>query len=155
MMTVRAWPAGAPTVRSAAMVAAGVTGVTAVFQLALALGAPWGQAAYGGAVAELPRELRVSSAVAAIVWPLVGLVVLRRAGWRVWAPLPAAALPVASWGIVGLAGLAVVLNAITRSPLERAVWLPVCLVLFTTTLIVARGAGRRHSRGSSTSASTS
>lgn len=48
----------------------------ALFQLALALGAPWGQAAYGGGSAELPRELRIPSAVAVALFLSV-LVVAR------------------------------------------------------------------------------
>lgn len=138
--TVTGSTTGGLTARRAAVVAAGMSGVTALFQLALAVGVPWGQVAYGGAAAELPREFRVSSAVAVVAWSLIGLVVLRRAGHRVWAPLPGTALPAATWAIVALTGVAVVLNTITRSPLERALWLPVALVLFLTTLVVARGA---------------
>ncbi len=127
------------TARRTAAVGAGLSGTIALFQLALALGVPWGKAAYGGAAAELPRELRVSSAVAVVIWPLIGLVILRRAGHRVWAPLPDAALPGATWAIVALSGVAVVLNTITRSWLERILWLPVAVVLFLSTVVVASG----------------
>jgi hypothetical protein len=107
------------------------------FQLALALGAPWGRAAYGGQSAELTTSLRVSSAVAVVVWTGVALVVLRRAGFAIWAPLPDAWGPVASWVIVVLGAVAIVLNAITPSALERAIWLPVSIGLFAATLAVA------------------
>lgn len=62
---------------------------------------------------------------------------LRRAGIGVWAPLPAAALPVAVWVVVALLAVAVVLNALTPSAIERAIWLPVSLLLLGSTLAVA------------------
>jgi hypothetical protein len=55
-----------------------------VFQAALALGAPWGQTAWGGAQAHLPPDLRVGSAISAVVLAFAALVVLVRAGH--WGP---------------------------------------------------------------------
>lgn len=108
------------------------------FQLALALGAPWGRAAYGGqSVGVLPTQFRVASAVAVVVWAGIALVVARRAGLPVWAPLPVPWLPVVIWIVVGLLVIAVVMNAITPSGLERAIWLPFTLVLLASTLTVA------------------
>jgi hypothetical protein len=122
----------------AAVVALVVFAGLVVFQIALALGAPWGRAAYGGqAPGVLPRHFRISSAVAAVVWIGVALIVARRGGIPVWAPLPDAWLPVAIWVVVGLLAIAVVLNTITLSVIERAIWLPVTLVLFGATLVVA------------------
>jgi len=121
----------------AAVIAAVLVAALVLFQAALACGAPWGRAAYGGQAAELPARLRVSSAVAVVFWSAVALVVLRRAGLPVWAPLPDAWLPAAAWVIVALAALAVVMNAITRSRIERAIWLPVSVVLLASTLTVA------------------
>jgi len=54
--------------------------VIAVFQLAIALGAPLGRAAWGGAHVRLPPNLRVASAVAAVIWMVAALLVLDRAG---------------------------------------------------------------------------
>lgn len=123
---------------AAAVVAAALCGVNAVFQIALAAGAPWGRAAYGGQnPGVLPARLRATSAVSVVVSALAALVLLRRGGFAVWAPVPDGWLPVASWVLVGLFALSVVLNAITRSRLERAIWLPVTLVLFAATLTVA------------------
>ena len=123
--------------RVAAIVAAVLFGGLVLFQLALALGAPWGRAAYGGQNAELSTRLRVTSAVAAVVWSGVALVVLKRAGFDVWAPLPASWLPVAIWVVVALMAVAVIMNAITPSALERAIWLPVSILLFGSTLTAA------------------
>jgi hypothetical protein len=126
-----------PAVIAAAIALVAFAGLV-VFQFALAAGAPWGRAAYGGqAPGVLPRQFRISSAVAAVVWIGVALVVARYAGIPVWAPLPDAWLPVAIWVIVGLLAIAVVLNTITRSVVERAIWMPVTIVLFGSTLVVA------------------
>ncbi|PZQ87444.1 MAG: hypothetical protein DI534_14645 [Leifsonia xyli] len=126
--------------RVAAIVAAVLFVALVAFQLALALGAPWGRAAYGGQSAELPTALRVSSAVAVVVWSALALVVLRRAGVIGWSPLPDGWLPVAIWVVVALAAVAIVMNAITPSALERAIWLPFAILLFASTLTVALAA---------------
>lgn len=123
--------------RAAAIVAAVLFAGLVLFQLALALGAPWGRAAYGGQRAELTTQLRITSAVAAVVWTGVALVVLQRAGFDVWSPVPTAWLPVAIWVVVALMAVAVVMNAITPSALERAIWLPVGILLLGSTLTVA------------------
>ena len=112
--------------------------VLVAFQVALASGAPWGRAAYGGTnPGVLPPRLRLSSAVAAVVWTGVGLAVARRAGIPVWAPVPDAWLPVVAWVVVALLVVGTVLNAITRSAVERAIWLPFSLVLLVAALVVA------------------
>jgi hypothetical protein len=109
-----------------------------VFQLALALGAPWGRAAYGGQhPGVLPTQLRVASAVAVVVWTGVALVVARRAGLAVWSPLPVSWLPVVVWIVVGLMVIAVIMNAITPSALERAIWLPFSVLTLATAVTVA------------------
>lgn len=112
------------------------------FQLALALGAPWGRAAYGGQhPGTVPARLRISSAVAVIVWAGVALIVLRRAHLAPWAPLPDAWLPIGLWVVVGLLAVATLLNAITPSRLERAIWLPVAILMLASTSTVALAAG--------------
>ncbi len=123
-------------VRTAGLVVAVLIGALVAFQVLLAAGVPWGRAAYGGQAAELPANLRVSSAVAAVVWALFALVVLRRAGVTAWSPLPAAWIGPASWVLVGLFAVATVLNAITPSALERAIWLPVSALMLAGTLVV-------------------
>jgi len=68
--------------RAAVAAAVGLAGL-AGFELALALGAPLGRAAMGGAHAYLPAGLRIASGALAVVWALAALLVLRRAGYRV------------------------------------------------------------------------
>jgi len=56
----------------------------ALFQAALALGAPLGRAAYGGVHdGQLPTGLRMASAFATIVWALAAMIVLGRAGFEI------------------------------------------------------------------------
>ena len=123
--------------RSAAIAAAVLFLLLAAFQLALALGAPWGRAAYGGAVERPGTGLRIASAVAVLVWTGVALVVLRRSGIETWAPLPTSWLPIAIWVIVAYLAIGVVMNAISPSPLERAIWVPFILAAGALTIVVA------------------
>ncbi|MGV8848378.1 MAG: hypothetical protein ACOH16_02425 [Propionibacteriaceae bacterium] len=127
-------------VRMAGLVVTASIGVLVVFQVLLAAGVPWGRAAYGGQSADLPANLRTTSAIAAVVWSLLGLVVLRRAGLIGWSPLPEGWIRPAAWVLVALFAVATVLNAITPSALERAIWFPVsALMLAGTLVIVLRG----------------
>jgi hypothetical protein len=124
--------------RVAAIVALALFAGLVAFQLALALGAPRGRAASGGAaVGVLPTRLRIASAVAVIVWAGIALAVAHRGGLPVWSPLPVSWLAVVVWIVAGLLAIAVVMNAITPSALERAIWLPFTLVLLAATLTVA------------------
>src|SRR4028118_1763804 len=69
------------TAQRTAKVAAAGFGVVALFQLLLALGAPWGRAALGGYnEGTLPPELRVVSLVSMALFLGAGFVVLGRAG---------------------------------------------------------------------------
>ena len=68
--------------RVAAVAAAVLMGMVGLFQLALAAGAPWGEAAWGGRhEGTLPTGLRVASGVAGVaVYPYLILLVLGSAG---------------------------------------------------------------------------
>ncbi|MFG2040669.1 hypothetical protein [Dactylosporangium sp. NPDC048998] len=131
--------AGQPSLsRIAAFAAtAGLAGI-AVFQLALALGAPWGRASWGGAYAGvLPAELRIASAVAIGVWTLALLLVLRRAGLGA-TTLPNAAGRWGLWVLVGVLIVSTVMNTLSPSPWERFLWAPYSLVLAGLCAVVAR-----------------
>lgn len=121
---------------SGVLVAALMAGLVA-FQLALAVGLPWGRAAYGGQYELLPDGLRVASGIAALVWSAVALIVLRRASVISFSLLPQSWLVAAVWVVVGILVLAVVMNAITTSAIERAIWLPVSALMLIGTLVVA------------------
>jgi len=117
-----------------ALAAVGSLGIAA-FQVALAAGAPFGRAAWGGSHERLPRKLRVASAVAAGVWVLAALVVLADAGFDV-SPIPASVADWATWVLAALL-LGAVMNFLSRSRLERIIWGPIALVLAGLTAFVA------------------
>lgn len=125
-----------PSARLCARVFAVLTGVVCLFQLALALGAPWGAYAMGGAFPGVfPPAMRVAALVQIpILAGLAGLV-LSRAG--VTLPKWRAASRWATWIVVAFLGVGVVLNLITPSAMERTIWAPVATVLFLCGLRVA------------------
>lgn len=110
----------------------------ALFQLALALGMPWGEWAWGGAYAgALPNTMRWASGASAILVCTFAAIVLIRAGVvaSAWQPLARKLI----WGVVAYCAVGVVANALTPSSLERMLWLPVTLVLLASSVAVARG----------------
>jgi hypothetical protein len=120
----------------AAIAYALVTAPVVGFQLALALGAPWGAYAMGGAFpGQLPAALRVAAMVQALVLAGLAAIVLAAAGLVGWALV--AELPWLIWVPVAVSAVGVLLNASTRSRGERRVWLPVTLALLACSLIVA------------------
>jgi hypothetical protein len=110
--------------------------VIAVFQLALALGAPLGHAAWGGAHRQLPGRLRVASVVAVAIWLLAALVVLQRAAFAI-APLHPAVAYWGTWILVGVLPLGAITNFASSSRWERFGWGPLALVLAVLCFIVA------------------
>jgi hypothetical protein len=125
------------------VVAAGFVGL-AGFELALALGAPLGRAAMGGAHTYLPIELRIVAAVSALFWPLAALVVLCRGGYRA-ALVSARVARAGTWVVVGLLSLGVLMNLASSSSWKRFLQAPVAAVLAVICLMVARsgsGTGR-------------
>jgi hypothetical protein len=116
--------------------AIGFAGI-AVFEIALAVGAPWGHAAWGGARAHLSTEERVGSAVAVAVWAAAALIVLGRAGlWR--ARGPASLYRWGTWFLAAVSALAAVLNFASQSPWENLIFGPTALLLAILCAVVAR-----------------
>lgn len=121
----------------AAWIAAALIVVLTVFQLALALGAPAGAAAWGGShPGVLPTRLRVASGfVAVFFYPVVAIELLYVAdvvdfGWDVsqlWI-----------WVLAGLFVLGALANFASRSRIER-IWGPVSLVLAVCCAVIAVG----------------
>ena len=121
---------------AAALTFGGVVLIVIAFQLALALGAPWGSYAMGGAFpGRFPARMRVAAVVQAGLLGLVAAIVLASANvvfqmldpelrWLIWLP-------------VAVSAAAVVLNLITPSAGERRIWVPVSLVLLASSLVVA------------------
>ena len=120
----------------AALVFAAFVGVVVAFQLGLALGAPWGRYAMGGAFpGRYPPPMRVAAVVQALLLGLLAVTVLSAAGLVL--PDLAAAVPWLAWVGVVVSVVAVILNVISRSAGERRIWVPVSLVLLVSSLVVA------------------
>lgn len=123
------------TVLAAIVFAIAMVGVVG-FQVALALGAPWGAYAMGGSFpGRYPPRMRVAAILQAVVLALVGLVVLSHAGLVL--PAIAETVPWLVWLAVALSGVSLVLNAITPSAGERRLWVPVAAVMLFSSLVVA------------------
>jgi hypothetical protein len=119
-----------------AIVFALVTAFAIAFQIALALGAPWGQYAMGGAYpGRFPPRLRVGALVQAAVLAVLAVIVLADAGLVL--PELAVRYPWLIWLAVAFSGVSAVLNAITRSAGERRIWLPVAIAMLVSSLLVA------------------
>jgi hypothetical protein len=111
--------------------------IVALFQVALAAGAPWGEYAYGGTrTGKLPVGFRINSVVAALVMVAIAGHYLAQLG--VFEPLlDSAGNSVVNWVLVGFTGLSAIANNITRSKKERAVWAIPTILMFIAALLVA------------------
>lgn len=108
------------------------------FQVALAAGAPWGAYAMGGAFpGQFPPAMRVAALVQAIILLLLAGVVLARAGIGVFRLSRLSRWLI--WVVVAFSALSLMLNLITPSAGERAIWAPVALVMLVCSLLVAVG----------------
>lgn len=94
----------------------------ALFQLALVLGAPLGEYAFGGQRAGvLPPGFRVASFFSMVFALAIAGHYLAQLG--VLTPMLAPDLnQVVNWGLVGFAGLSAIANNITRSQKEKRLW---------------------------------
>lgn len=114
-------PASRPG-RTAAILLLAVAG----FQTALAGGAPWAAAAYGGAHSGvLPDPLRAGSAVTAMLYLALAAV----AGTS-WAPVRIRRRLLYGMSALMVVGAAV--NIASPSLIERLIWVPVTIVLVMT-----------------------
>ncbi|WP_394770791.1 hypothetical protein [Lacisediminihabitans sp.] len=122
------------TKTAARAAAIGLAG-TALFQAALAGGVPWGAAAWGGLYEQLPAQLRVSSAISAVVLLAAAVLVLRRAG--LWGS-PSTPVRVLTWALVPLLALSALGNFASASRWENLLMGPVALLLSVLCVLVAR-----------------
>ena len=92
----------------------------------------------GGAFpGQFPPSLRAAALFQAVLSGAMAAIVLSRAGLA----LPAwyRASRWLTWVIVAVAGVSAVLNIVTPSSAERAIWAPVAVALLTSSLVVAFG----------------
>jgi hypothetical protein len=110
---------------------------TALFQIAIVLGAPLGEYAYGGqnpGVLKLP--FRIASVSSALVMFAVAGHYLAQLG--VFTPLlDQAGNSIANWGFAVFAGLSAIANNITRSQKEKRLWGGTTIAMLLAAVIVA------------------
>jgi hypothetical protein len=123
------------TFSSAFLVA--TTLLVSIFQIALALGAPLGEYAYGGArIGKLPTGFRINSVVSAGVMAAIAGHYLAQLG--VFQPvLDESGNQIVNWVLVVFMGLAAIANNITRSKKERALWGIPTILMFAASVFVA------------------
>jgi hypothetical protein len=106
---------------------------TIVFEAALAAGARLGDAAWGGAHAQLTTGQRVGSAVSVLFYVVAITIVRKRAAGRAerryrWG----------TWGLAVIFALAALMNLASESQWENYLMAPVALALATLCVSVAR-----------------
>lgn len=129
--------------RAAAFLFAAITACVVAFQIALAAGAPWGEYAMGGAFpGQFTPALRISALIQAALLSGMAAVVLSRAGIALarWSR-PSRWLV---WVIVALTAVFLVLNLLTPSAGERAIWVPMIMGLLVSSVTVAIGRSGRQ-----------
>lgn len=115
-----------------ALISAGV----AAFQVALALGGPWGEFTLGGRWrGSLPGMVRLIPLFSLPVLSFFGAAILARAGFGF--PLLQPHSHLLAWVVVGYCVLGCIANAATPSKRERNLWLPVLLGMLALSLVVA------------------
>lgn len=112
-----------------------MTLMTILFQLALALGAPWGEWTLGGRHrGVLPGLWRLVPIVSAALLVAFASVVATRAqlSFPDWYEESRSLI----WIVVAYSTLGCVANAATRSAKERWLWLPVVCVMLVTSAVI-------------------
>jgi hypothetical protein len=146
MATTRPDNAGWSASRVAAWLAAAGFLLVAAFQVALVLGAPWGEYTQGGDTSgALATSGRVVAAVSCLLEILMAGAILARAGLGPLRRLRPRVVTVLAWITTVLAAITVVLNLITRSTAERNLWAPVSIVLLLLVIAVMVTTPRRTS----------
>ena len=110
---------------------------TALFQIAIVLGAPLGEYAYAGqnpGVLKLP--FRIATVFSALVMFAIAGHYLAQLG--VFTPLlDQAGNSIANWGFAVFAGLSAIANNITRSQKEKRLWGGTTIAMLLAAVIVA------------------
>ena len=113
----------------------------ALFQLALVLGAPIGEYAFGGNnKGKLPVRYRIGSAVSIFIYLGTAAHYLAQAN-LLNRLLPDDLNNLVNWALVGLNSLSLIMNGISRSKKERNTWVPVALLLLVCSIFIALNAG--------------
>ena len=120
----------------AALIFALMTALAVSFQIALALGAPWGHLAMGGRYpGKFPQPMRVAALAQAAL--LAGLALMVVVNARLALADLHSVSEIAIWVAVVISLLSLIMNLATPSKPERNLWAPVALVMTVSSLVVA------------------
>jgi len=110
---------------------------TALFQIAIALGAPLGEYAFGGQTpGRLSLVWRLASAASAVFLLAIAGHYLAQLG--VFSPLLGEfGNSVVNWVLVGFAGLSALANNLTKSEKEKRLWGGTTLAMLAAAVVVA------------------
>lgn len=118
-----------------ALIACGILGLLALFQVALVAGAPLGQFAWGGRHRVLPAQQRLTAAVAVLVYAVFALVILNAV--QLISLFGSVTGRIAVFVLVAVFFGGFVMSAASGSTRERAAMTPAFIVLAALTLFVA------------------
>jgi hypothetical protein len=110
-----------------------LVGVQVIFHALLAAGVPWGRAAWGGQHEVLPTGFRIGSVFSALFFVFAILIALSRGD--VISLFGRGLTTVFFWIYTIYFGIGTVMNALSRSKIER-VWVPVVAVMFVLSLFL-------------------
>lgn len=114
----------------AAWTAAALLSAIAAFHVAVALGAPWGELTQGGGTSgTLTTSGRIVAAMSCVLAVVMAGAILGRAGQGPLRKRSRRVTTVLAWFTTVYAVVGVVLNLITRSAAERALWAPISILL--------------------------
>ena len=132
--------AASPPIPRAARIGATIAAVlftlVALFQLAVVLGAPLGEYTQGGAnKGTLPAQSRIFAGVSTALVLVMAAAILARTERGPLRLAPRRLITVLAWFTTAYAGVGVILNLLTPSAVERAVWAPITAVMYAACLV--------------------
>jgi hypothetical protein len=120
----------------AAITYAVLMGFVILFQFCLTIGLPWGAASMGGKYpGKYPPKMRVVSLLNMTILGFITIIVLVKADILLFQFKSFST--VAIWFVVAFAAIALLLNTITPSKIERLIWAPVTGLQLIASIIVA------------------
>ena len=120
---------------AAVVTAIGCSGIMS-FQILLAPGFPFGQAAWGGKCKKLPPGFRIASLFSAGIMAFAAILVLEKAAIFSAVNSPKV-VTYGVWILAAFLGLNTISNFVSRSKLEKRIMTPVSLTLCLVCLTVA------------------
>lgn len=124
-------------VMTSLVIALALLGALAALQILVACGLPYGRFVWGGAHRVLPRRLRIGSAVSVLIYAGFAVLLLTRAG--AFPGGESGVVIILTWLLFTYFALGVIVNAISRSRVERWTMTPMCAVLAIAALVIALG----------------